>query len=180
MLSHLDPALRADLAAYVARVYQPDRPAARSGRFGLGKATAAKPAVPAEEAVPLERAAESSLHQALAHLDESFSESLLRRIDQSGMTDAECYKKAGVDRKLFSKIRGDRLYRPAKITAVAFALALELSPADAEDLLRKAGFALSHSNKFDVIVEYCIAHGVYDRMAVNQALYEFDQPLLGA
>jgi len=121
----------------------------------------------------------AALDKFAERLDEPFSATLLRLIDAKGKSDVEVYKCANLDRKLFSKIRTGKGYMPSKKTAVALAVALELSLSETRDLLERAGFALSSSVMFDVIIEYFISRKIYDVFEINNVLFEYDQQLLG-
>lgn len=122
---------------------------------------------------------EESLEDMMEHLDAGFSETLLQLIDRTGRKDSEIYKKANVDRKLFSKIRNNPGYRPSKTTAVAFAMALELDLDETQSLIGRAGYTLTHSSLFDIIVEYFIREKNYDINELNTVLFRYDQSLIG-
>ena len=120
------------------------------------------------------------LERRLREADAGFSETLLKLIDKTGKKDSEIYNRANVSRQHFSKIRNNPHYKPTKPTALAFAIALELDMAGTRDLIGRAGYALTNSSKFDLIIMYFIEQGNYDLFEINEALYEFDQSLLGA
>lgn len=122
----------------------------------------------------------ADISELLDHLDASFAQTVLALIDERGMTDAETYHRANLSRQLFSKLRRDDHYQPSKQTAVALAFALELGPDEAASLLARAGYALSRTSKFDIIVEYFLARGCHDVLELNEMLFAFDQPLVGS
>ena len=123
---------------------------------------------------------DAEISQLVATLDAPFSTTLLALIDARGMTDAEVYHRANISRQLFSKIRGNESYRPSKQTVVALAIALELDMSATQDLLARAGFTLSKSSKFDVIVRFFIERGIYDLFQLNEVLFAYDLPLVGS
>ena len=165
---------------YVADGRMSEAGAARraAGRHAMRHGAASADSGPCD-AAPLSDVPLTSLAERLSTLDESFAQTVLRLIDERGMTDVEVYKRANMSRQLFAKIRRDDNYRPTKKTACALAFALGLSHADALALLARAGFTLSHSSKFDIIVEYFLMQGICDIYQVNEALFAFDQQLLG-
>lgn len=122
---------------------------------------------------------DKSLVHMLHNVDITFSEALLQWIIKKRKTEPEVYKKANMDRKLFSKIKNNKNYHPSKRNAVALAVGLELSLAETKELIGKAGYALTHSSKFDIIIEYFISQGNYDVFEINEVLFAFDQPLIG-
>lgn len=124
-------------------------------------------------------AGSATLEERLGNMESSFSETLLALIDESGKTDAEVYRRANMTRQHFSKIRNNVGYRPSKPTVLALCVALQLDLGQTRDLLARAGFALTHASKFDIILEYFIERGMYDPFKINETLFYFDQPLIG-
>lgn len=120
-----------------------------------------------------------TLQEVMAQMGESYQECLLRLIDERSLKDSQVYKRANIDRKLFSKIRCNPSYTPGRRTAIALAIALELNMDEMTDLLRRAGIALSPGSKFDLIIRYCVENRIYDTMKINAILFDYDQPLLG-
>lgn len=115
----------------------------------------------------------------LRNQDDSFSATLIKLIGKKEITDVECYKRSNISRKTFSKIINEKNYRPSKQTVLAFAIGLQLTLPETEQLLKTVGFSLSHSNKFDMIIEYYITVGNFNIFDINSALYQYDQPCLG-
>ena len=124
--------------------------------------------------------APATIERMLRELDAGFSETLLKLIDQKGKKDSEVYKKANLSKQHFSKIRNNPNYRPTKPTAIALALALELDLEQTKDLIGRAGYALSNSSIFDLVIRYFIEEKNYDVVQINIMLYRYDQPLLGS
>ncbi len=132
----------------------------------------------ANTCAPVAESKPSSLEDFLREEGQSFQEKLFELIDERGLSDAQVYHRANMDRKLFSKIRCSKDYIPKKRTVLSLAIALELNLDETEELLECAGYALSRSSKADLIVEYFITHQIYDIYTINMALFQHNQPCL--
>lgn len=170
-------ALLGEIASYIDEHYVDIHQYRRSQLLSVEKEALNECQAPSEFPVGI---SQPDILNLMDNLDEPFSDTLLKLIDSKGKTDVEVYKKANIDRKLFSKIRTGKGYTPKKPTILALAVALELNLDETDELLERAGYALSHASKFDVIIEYFIIHKRYNIFEINEVLFEYDQPLLGA
>ena len=176
MLFKISENLYNAILSYINKNYRPALEAEEYDYFQLCEAKISyKDAEHLQSCMP-----QRKLEDLVAELDETFSEKLIRLIDQKGLKDPDVYKKANIDRKLFSKIKNKKDYKPTKNTALAFAFALELSLDETLDLIGSAGYTLSHSSKFDIIIEYCLQEKIYNLVEINNVLFSFEQPTLTA
>lgn len=176
----ISKALSGDVESYIDEHYVDTRRRSRRQLLDVEEMALGQAVKPDLSASCLPATPVHGLDDLMDNLDEPFSDALLKLIDAKGKTDVEVYKKANIDRKLFSKIRTGKGYTPKKPTILALAIALELTLPETEKLLARAGYALSHASKFDVIVEYFIVSGKYDIFQLNEVLFSYDQPLLGS
>ena len=167
----LPETLRQSLAAFIEEHHTP--PIQRQVKNTCSMPTFAEPLI-------MDGCSTLSLEDALKAVDVGFSEALLDLIDETGKKDSEIYKKANISKQHFSKIRNNPNYKPTKATALAFCIALELDLERTKELIGRAGYALTNSSKFDLIIQYFIEQHKYNIVEINIALYEFDQNLLGA